>query len=108
MKVPLLVAALLLPQASLAEGYVMGAGRWTCAEVVTAGQGGNPSQQGQLAGWVLGFWSAATFARETAFIDTVERAGAQAVFEATLAECSKAPPDTPLHVVARTMIENTR
>ena len=91
----------------LADGFVMGSGRWTCGQAIQAWQG-KPIDKGQVAGWILGFWSAATFTRETGFVDTVERAGGLKIIEATLAECSKTSPDTPLYRVAQGMIENTK
>ena len=86
----------------------MGAGRWTCAEALEAWQNGTPIVKGQLIGWVLGFWSAATFVREEAFVDKVEAAGGEAITRATLAECQKAPPETLLYRVSRSMVQNTK
>lgn len=91
-----------------AEGFVLGAGRWSCADAVQAAQQGSPIQKGQLAGWILGYWTSATFQRETGFIDTVEKVGGQKIYEATIAECTAAPPDTPLYRVADSMIRNTK
>lgn len=98
----------LIPLPTLADGYVMGAGRWTCAEVIRVGQSGNESEVAQLAGWLMGFWSAATFHRETGFIDTVEQVGGRKIFEVTLAECRKADPDQFLYRVSQSMIDNTK
>ena len=69
---------------------------------------GSPVQKGQLVGWLLGYWTAATFQRETAFVDIVENVGGEKIYEATIAECRKAPPNTPLFRVADSMIANTK
>ncbi len=93
--------------ANASDGYVMGPGRWNCEEALKIVDRGTRIQKGQLAGWVLGFWSSSTFQRETAFVDTVEKVGGAQIYSATLTECQKAPGDTPLHIVVRTMIQNT-
>jgi len=106
-----LAAALLtgpLAAPASAEGYVMGAGTWACGDVTQVAQAGNDNEVGQLAGWIMGFWSSATFTRETGFVDTVESVGGRGVFDATLAECAKAPPETLLHIVVQSMIRNTK
>jgi hypothetical protein len=90
------------------DGFVMGAGGWSCADVVQIVDGGSESEIGQITGWLLGYWSAATFARETGFVDTVEQVGGRAIFDATVAECRKAPGNTLLYVVTRSMIKNTK
>ena len=100
--------ALWSPSAADADGYVMGAGRWTCDEVTGSADNGNASQIGQAAGWVLGYWSAATFQRETRFIDIVEEVGGNVIWEKTVAECRNAPPGTLLYLVANAMISNTK
>lgn len=109
MKKAVLAMCLVLPGTPLfADGFVLGSGRWTCDKAIKAANGGAPIQVGQLAGWILGYWSAATFQREKGFIDIVEKVGGQKIYEATLAECSKAPPATPLYEVADRMIANTK
>ena len=90
------------------DGYVMGAGRWTCDDALRVAQSGTPAQTGDLAGWILGFWSASTFQRETSFVDTVEQVGGRQIYIATMEECQKAPGQTLLHVVVRSMIKNTK
>ena len=90
------------------DGYVMGAGRWTCDDALTIAQSGTPIQKGQLAGWIFGFWSSATFHRESSFVDTVEQVGGKKIYDATFAECAKAPGSTLIHVVVRSMIKNTK
>ena len=89
------------------DGYVMGSGRWTCAQAIQAWEG-KPIDKGQLAGWIMGYWSAATFERETKFVDTVEKVGGLKIVEATLSECRKAPGETLLYKVTRSMIVNTK
>ena len=64
-------AAVLWTDIARADGFVMGAGRWTCPDVVSAWRSGDLSHQGQIAGWVLGYWSQATFIEDTAFVDKV-------------------------------------
>jgi len=91
-----------------ADGYVMGAGRWSCGKAIEVYETGSPLDKGQFAGWILGYWSAATFERETAFIDTVERVGGIKIADITIAECRKAPPETPIFKVTQSMIRNTK
>lgn len=91
-----------------AGGYVLGAGRWPCSKVAQVADSGTKSEVGQLAGWLMGFWSAATFEREEGFIDTVEKAGGRAILEGSVAECRNAPADTLLYAVAQSMIRNTK
>lgn len=93
---------------TVTDGYVMGAGRWTCDDALTVAQSGTPIQKGQLAGWIFGFWSSATFNRESTFVDTVEQVGGRKIYDATFAECQKAPGSTLVHVVVRAMIKNTK
>lgn len=107
MKKLLLTLALLTPSLATAEGYVLGAGRWTCAEVVRISDSGSSSEIGQFAGWLFGFWSAATFSADTSFVDIVENAGGRAIMDATIAECRKASGDTMVFEVAQSMIRNT-
>lgn len=103
----LVLAALPCGTAS-ADGFVMGAGRWTCEQVLAVAARAEGSEFEQLAGWVMGFWSHATFERETGFVDIVENVGGRGIFEATLGECQRAPGETQLYVVSRSMIENTK
>jgi len=107
MKKLVLLLSMLAPTLAIADGYVVGAGRWTCAEVVRIGDGGTDIEVGQLTGWVLGFWSAATFTADTAFIDIVENVGGRAILDATVDACRKAPTDAMLFQVSQSMIRNT-
>ncbi len=108
MKHILLFLALSLPAQAIADGYVLGAGRWTCEDVIRVYEQGTPSEKGELFGWFMGFWSAATFQRETGFVDVVESAGGNKIAEASVVECRRAPADTLLFRVTQSMIENTR
>lgn len=104
---PLLALSLLaMPALAAADGYVMGSGRWTCADAIAAWNG-EPIDKGQFVGWVLGYWSAATFEREDSFVDIVENVGGEAILSSTLTEC-QAHPDEQLFVVVRSMIGNTQ
>ncbi len=97
-----------LPATVSAQGFVMGSGRWSCADAIRVFDSGTPIDKGQLFGWLMGFWTAATFDRETGFIDRVEAAGGEAIANATIEECRKAPADTLLYRVAQSMIRNTK
>jgi hypothetical protein len=101
-------AGFLSVQAAQAEGFVLGAGRWTCEKAVGVMDGDSGIDKGQLVGWVLGTWTSATFNREKTFIDTVEQVGGQKIIVATIAECRKASPETLVYRVVDTMIRNTK
>jgi len=104
----LATAFTLATSAALADGFVIGAGRWTCAKAIEVFERGPDIDKGQLAGWIMGFWSSATFQRETGFVDRVEAVGGMKIANATVAECRKAPPDTMIFRVAQSMIRNTK
>ena len=91
-----------------AEGDVVGAGSWPCSDIVEIMETGNPSQVGQVAGRVFASWSAATFRRETGFVDIVEELGGETILRKTVQECRTAPPDTFLYTLANSMIANTK
>ncbi|HCQ67163.1 MAG TPA: hypothetical protein DIU07_19355 [Rhodobacteraceae bacterium] len=55
-----------------AEGSVMGTGSWPCSEIVVIMETGDPSLVGQVAGWVFGYWSGATFRREADRVGILE------------------------------------
>ncbi len=107
-RVFLAIGLMFAAPAALADGFVLGSGRWSCKDVIGAYEQGSPIQKGQLAGWLLGYWTAATFQRSDAFVDIVEKAGGQKIYEATVTECRNAPPDTLLFRVADSMIRNTK
>lgn len=108
MKHFLIAISLLSPTLASAEGYVLGAGRWTCADIVRVSESGSSSEIGQFAGWLFGYWTAATFTRETGFTDVVENVGGQAIMNATIDECKRAPADTMVYQIANGMIDNTK
>ena len=89
------------------DGFVMGAGRWTCGEVLQMAKDGTPLEWGQVVGWILGAWSIASFAREEAFTNTVETTGGKQIVSITLGQCQQNDPRTALHDVVRSMIGNT-
>ena len=90
-----------------ADGFMMGSGQYTCRQAIDAWNGA-PIDKGQLAGWIMGYWSAATTTREKGFVDTVERVGARHVVEVTLTECQKAGPEAMLYRVTQALIRNTK
>lgn len=108
MKTLALLAALAAPVSAIADGFILGAGRWTCADALAVGETGKPIEIGQMVGWVLGYWSAETYYRGEDFTDKVEAAGGKQVFQAMLAECRKAPPETPVFRVVQAIISGTK
>ena len=108
MKHLFLAALVAMPMTATAQdGFVMGAGRWTCADVIKTVDGEQAGDYFQMVGWILGFWSAETFHQEVAFVDKVENAGARAVFDLTIEACRRAEPDTLLFRISQSIIENT-
>ncbi len=69
----IITALTLAPMTAQADGYVMGAGRWTCGDLVRIHDQGTQLEKAQVFSWIMGFWSAATFERETGFVDIVEK-----------------------------------
>ena len=109
MRKTILAICMIVPgMTALADGFVLGSGRWTCGDVIKVSEQGSPIQKGQLIGWLMGYWSAATFQRETAFVDIVETVGGEKIYTASVDECRKAPPETLLYRVADSMIANTK
>ena len=104
-----IAAAILFASAGMAhaDGFMMGSGQYSCERALQAWNG-TPIEKGQLAGWIMGYWSAATTARDTSFVDTVERVGARKIVETTLVECQKAGPDVMLYRVTQSLIRNTK
>ncbi|MBM7069453.1 5'-methylthioadenosine phosphorylase [Actibacterium sp. 188UL27-1] len=90
------------------DGYVMGAGRWTCERARTTFETGTEVDQGQLFGWLMGYWSAATQGGTSEFITTVQEAGGKRIAEITLTECAKQHPETSIIAVTEALIDNTR
>ena len=109
MKKLLLIAALIAPNFAMAsDAYILGAGRWSCADLLTANENQDMAKVFQAAGWLMGFWSAETAYRSNTFVNIVEQAGGQAIFNQTLVECGKAPEGTLLYQLAGSMISNTQ
>ena len=108
MKPLLLSISILIPTFAQADSYILGAGRWTCEEVITAHDAQDQGKIFQAAGWLLGYWSAETNYRDNAFVDIVENAGGLAIYNQSVAECRKAPAGTKLYELANSMINNTR
>ena len=107
MKPLLLSLSLLVPSLAQADSYILGAGRWTCQDLLTANETQDMAKVFQAAGWLLGYWSAETNYRDNSFVDIVENAGGQAIFNQTLKECGTAPEGTLLYELANSMIGNT-
>ena len=107
MKPLLLSAALLIPSLAHADSYFLGAGRWTCQDLLTANEAQDMAKVYQAVGWLMGYWSAETNYRDNRFVDIVEQAGGRAIYEQTLVECGKAPKDTLIYELANSMIGNT-
>jgi len=107
MKPLLLSLSFLVPTMAQADSYILGAGRWTCQDLLTANETQDMAKVFQAVGWLLGYWSAETNYRENSFVDIVENAGGQAIFIQTLNECKAAPEGTLLYELANSMIGNT-
>ena len=103
-----LAAALTLPQTGKADVYILGAGQWTCGQVLTLVPGGTPLDRGQLIGWIMGYWTAASFEKEDGLAQSLADAGGDAIVNVTLQECAAQPAGTPLFAVTQALIENTR
>ncbi len=107
MKPLLLSISLFIPTFAQADSYILGAGRWTCEQVVAADEAQDMAKVFQVAGWLMGYWSAETNYRENSFVDTVEQAGGETIYTQSLIECRKAPEGTLLYELANSMISNT-
>lgn len=107
MKSLLLSISLLIPTIAQADSFILGAGRWTCEQVVAADETQDMAKVFQAAGWLMGYWSAETTYRPDGFVDIVEQAGGQAIYNQSLIECRKAPEGTLLYELANSMIGNT-
>ncbi len=108
MKKFLFTCLFLAASPALADGYIMGAGRWTCEKVVAVADGEHLGDYFQMAGWILGFWSRETLDQDTPFIDKVEGIGGQKVFQFTVDACRKVAPETPLYVLTRNIIASSK
>ena len=103
-----ILAALMAPSLAGADSYILGAGRWTCEDLVQANQNEDWNKNYQAIGWLLGYWSAETRYRTDRFVDIVEQAGGRAIYDQTVVECGKAPAGTLVYEIAQSMIENTQ
>jgi hypothetical protein len=104
---PVAAPAFAQTSVTVLDGYIMGAGRWTCEEALTVARGSDASRIGQLAGWILGTWSRATAEHGRAFTDQVEATGGRGLYEATLQACNTAPGAMKLYQVTFRMIAET-
>ena len=110
------VSALLLAtlasaaQAGEGDGFVMGPGQWSCAKALEVDANGPDVDAGLLAGWIMGYWSAVTFARDTSFKDTVETFGGKAIYDTTMAQCRDLvdPASVQLYFLTQAIIKNTK
>lgn len=107
MKPLLLSAALLFPSLAQADTYILGAGRWSCKDLIVANDTDDMAKVFQAVGWIFGYWSAETNYRDNDFVDIVENAGGRAIFNQTLIECRNAPEGTVLYELVNSMIANT-
>ncbi len=104
-----MLGAAFMASPALASSYVMGYGGNSCGEIIKLVESSNKDATGQIAGWILGYWSAATaFAGDQAFTDKVKDAGARKIVELTLGQCRKTDPATPLMVVTHQTIQAAR
>jgi hypothetical protein len=96
------------PAADARNGFVLGSGQWTCGDVLGVAQNGTPLDRGQMFGWIMGYWSAASFAESDAFIASMQTAGGQSIANITIAECRNQPAAAPLYLVTQGIIANSR
>lgn len=107
MKPLLLSLSLLIPNFAHAGSFVIGAGGWTCEELLQANETQDVGKIFQSVGWILGYWSAETKYRDDNFASIVEQAGGRAIFNQTLNECRQAPEGTQIYQLVNSMMENT-
>lgn len=91
---------------ALSEAYVMGSGRWTCERARAAFLTDNAADKGQVAGWILGYWSKSSFDQDTGFLDQLQEVGGIKIVDITLAECQK-NPNAMLFQVTEAILQNT-
>lgn len=114
MKILLTLLVLLAPPAQAhdmelvpREGYVMGAGAWTCARALEVALGDDQLQKTALIGWLMGAWSMSTFFREPGYSDVIEEVGGEQLYRLTMQRCDSGPGEVLVHTVLRSMIDNT-
>lgn len=91
---------------AFSEAYMMGTGRWTCERARAAFVTQNVTDQGQVAGWILGYWSHASIEKPTPFLDKMQEVGGTKIVEITLAECQK-NPNAMLYQVTEAILQNS-
>ncbi|MCO6383085.1 MAG: hypothetical protein JXQ91_14430 [Vannielia sp.] len=104
----ILAAALCLATTApaLSEAFMMGTGRWTCERARAAFVTQNVTDQGQVAGWILGYWSHASIDTPKAFLDKMQEVGPGKIVDITLAECQK-NPNAMLFQVTEAILQNS-
>ncbi len=108
MKSFLLAAVLLAPLPAFADGFIMGAGRWTCAKVVEVADGEHLGDYFQMGGWIFGFWSRETIDQDSAFIDKIENIGGTKIFDFTVDACRNADPEMLLFQLTQKIIDSSK
>lgn len=91
---------------AFAEAYMMGTGRWTCERARAAFVTQTVTDQAQVAGWILGYWSHASIDQPTGFLDKMQEVGGNKIVEITLAECQK-NPNAMLFQVTEAILQNS-
>lgn len=91
-----------------ADGFILGSGSWTCGQALATVQNGTPLDRGQLIGWIMGFWTAASFEKEDGLPQVLAQSGGQTVANLTINECRQQPANAPIYLVTQGLIENTR
>lgn len=91
---------------AFAEAFMMGTGRWTCERARAAFVTQNVTDQGQVAGWILGYWSHASIDKPTPFLDKMQEVGGTRIVELTLAECQN-NPNAMLFQVTEAILKNS-
>ncbi len=91
-----------------ADGFILGSGSWTCGQALATVQNGTPLDRGQLIGWIMGFWTAASFEQEDGLAQVLAQSGGQTVANLTINECRQQPANAPIYLVTQGLIENTR
>jgi hypothetical protein len=105
--VGLLVVPMVSAGNARADSYLMGVGQWTCTRMIDTFTDGAPVEKGQAAGWILGFWSAATSYEGDAFTARVQKVGGEQVMQATIRECSN-NPEALVGVVSSALLVKSR
>ncbi|SIN80410.1 HdeA/HdeB family chaperone [Vannielia litorea] len=91
---------------ALSEAYMMGTGQWTCERARAAFVTENVTDQGQVAGWILGYWSHASIDAPKALLDKMQEVGPAKIIDITLAQC-QASPNARLFQVTEAIFQNS-